>query len=159
MSAGLKSHAVVPARGGAVPAAGQGVLRVDDGYAVSFCEPVWEYEGGPNIIMLPAPDGSIPPQGTFWFFAVVTVVTVLGGVRMWFVVLETAETSWRGWIGCLVRLGTGLGGMETGGGSGGYGPGVCPVWGASGLGGDKHGIEQQGRGNVLMITPICFYFL
>jgi hypothetical protein len=43
----------------------------------------------PNML-LPVSDGGISPQGTFWFFA---AVTVLGGVWVWFAVPETAGRS------------------------------------------------------------------
>jgi sugar porter (SP) family MFS transporter len=43
----------------------------------------------PNML-LPVADGGISPQGTFWFFA---AVTVLGGVWVWFAVPETAGRS------------------------------------------------------------------
>ncbi|KAL2125966.1 hypothetical protein VTI74DRAFT_2058 [Chaetomium olivicolor] len=43
----------------------------------------------PNML-LPASDGGISPQGTFWFFA---AVTVLGGLWVWFAMPETAGRS------------------------------------------------------------------
>ncbi|KAL2162337.1 hypothetical protein VTH06DRAFT_7250 [Thermothelomyces fergusii] len=43
----------------------------------------------PNML-LPVADGGITPQGTFWFFA---AVTVLGGLWVWFAVPETAGRS------------------------------------------------------------------
>ncbi|KAL2172714.1 hypothetical protein VTG60DRAFT_4160 [Thermothelomyces hinnuleus] len=43
----------------------------------------------PNML-LPVADGGISPQGTFWFFA---AVTVLGGLWVWFAVPETAGRS------------------------------------------------------------------
>lgn len=43
----------------------------------------------PNML-LPVSHGGISPQGTFWFFA---AVTVLGGLWVWFAVPETAGRS------------------------------------------------------------------
>ncbi|KAK4243278.1 general substrate transporter [Corynascus novoguineensis] len=43
----------------------------------------------PNML-LPVADGGISPQGTFWFFA---AVTLLGGLWVWFAVPETARRS------------------------------------------------------------------
>ena len=43
----------------------------------------------PNLL-LPVADGGISPQGTFWFFA---GVTILGGVWVWFAMPETAGRS------------------------------------------------------------------
>ncbi|EAQ84737.1 hypothetical protein CHGG_08751 [Chaetomium globosum CBS 148.51] len=43
----------------------------------------------PNML-LPVADGGISPQGTFWFFA---AVTMLGGLWVWFIMPETAGRS------------------------------------------------------------------
>ncbi|KAJ5152573.1 uncharacterized protein N7482_009051 [Penicillium canariense] len=43
----------------------------------------------PNML-LPVADGGISPKGTFWFFS---VLTVIGGVWVWFTVPETAGRS------------------------------------------------------------------
>ena len=43
----------------------------------------------PNMLLHVA-DGGISPQGTFWFFA---AVTILGGVWVWFAMPETAGRS------------------------------------------------------------------
>ncbi|KAK3401787.1 general substrate transporter [Sordaria brevicollis] len=42
------------------------------------------------VMLLPVRDGGISSQGTFWFFA---AVTILGGVWVWFAVPETAGRS------------------------------------------------------------------
>lgn len=41
-------------------------------------------------MLLPAGQGGISPKGTFWFFA---IVTIIGGIWVWFSVPETSGRS------------------------------------------------------------------